>query len=869
MRGPKGIHFWYNSEVRKRIGVSVLLFLGLGGAFGLAQLIHAPVAPPETFPFLAGMKQAFEASDRPAFLEYFAEEIRIAVANEYESIKTYRLNQADFTPLSRNTQTVDGEPLYVQAVFQNDEEVLLKTWKMELARSGERWIIRAKSEAGTSVFFYKLRMPASRALRAARITVRHADFTATFENAWIFSDNITRLETGLIIVGRGRMQFAPSSDTERHQLSLRYGTSYLERRLTAAYLRFSPSFFQRNITIVPAGGRISEPTRADLERAREVFERYYGESFSISNPFVGERLSVLPQGEQAVFELETASATGFTYMYSPFAEEEVHFRSREPDQLLCYYSPDADGAGGRRMVITLGGTVDVRRTDIDLEFNPKRFYFSARARMEISARGADSQRFEFNPALEILDVIDDKGRELFFMQDKARGLLYVRFLQPLEKGQTEVFDVFYRGSLQPPPPTPAGGWSGPPPGMDGLLYTRAMNWYPSVFAEDYFLSRLRISLPPGYACVANGALAGREHSAATGGPAYIFETFKPVKGLAFFAGEFLETARDDEEFPPVSVLVSDNIRSSRRDLPAEARDIVRFYTRIFGPYPYEKLTLIRRLGPSSGGTSPAAFVLLNEMTMETEGFKSRQVRSPVDFPEYREFITAHEIAHQWWGQAVTGATYRDQWLSEGLAQYAAVRFLEARYGRAKRPELLRKSVYWTRRMSHFGPITLGARLSHLDFQAFQAILYGKTCLALYLLADLIGEEAMDRGLRRFHADFAYRPARTMDFIRSMESAAGRPLGDFFRGWFDSHELPEVAVTSRYVRDEDQAVLMIIVRQTGALLSFPLEVSWQEDKRTVRKMLTVAAAVETFSFPVSARPTKFRADPDRRIPGTVR
>ncbi len=61
-------------------------------------------------------------------------------------------------------------------------------------------------------------------------------------------------------------------------------------------------------------------------------------------------------------------------------------------------------------------------------------------------------------------------------------------------------------------------------------------------------------------------------------------------------------------------------------------------------------------------------------------------------------------------------------------------------------------------MADYGPITLGARLSYLDFRAFQAIIYGKSTVVLFLLADLIGEEALDRGLCAFQASSAYRPS---------------------------------------------------------------------------------------------------------------
>ncbi len=64
-------------------------------------------------------------------------------------------------------------------------------------------------------------------------------------------------------------------------------------------------------------------------------------------------------------------------------------------------------------------------------------------------------------------------------------------------------------------------------------------------------------------------------------------------------------------------------------------------------------------------------------------------RGPVDLPGYRAFL-AHEIAHQWWGHAVSAATYHDLWLSEGLSQYAAIRYLRMKHGNDKLPSILKK-----------------------------------------------------------------------------------------------------------------------------------------------------------------------------------
>ncbi|MCX6567211.1 MAG: M1 family aminopeptidase [Candidatus Aminicenantes bacterium] len=888
MRNLKGFYFWYNSKVlTKGWAVVLLTLLGIT-SFGQ----DSPPPQADALSFLSGMKQAFEAPDRAAYLTHFAAELRPQEDLVYDSLKlTLRMTRVVFHSASNIIEEKNGTFLFVQAVFQNDLEALFETWKLELTRDGNGWIIRAKTVMGNPTTFYNIQIPSNRVERVARFEIRHTDIEATFENVWVFYDNIPNRETGLIIIGPGRMRFSPSSETERHQLFLRYKTGVLETPLVSAYLRFSPSFFEHHIKITSAGGAAAaeEPPPGETAKARALFRRFYGDSFTVENPLVGERLSVLPQGDQAVFEFGTNVRSGFGYGCSPFSEEEIHFESRAPDQLLCLYSPAAAVDGKRQMIVSFGEKADLLRCDIDLDFQPERHFISAKARLEMAvlSPGVDNLRFNFNPDLEILKIYDPEGRELFYMQDKVHRLLYVHFLQPLEEGQTTAIDVYYRGALQPPPPTSdiqSGSWrfgplGGSGPYEDDFLYTPSAAWYPASAEGDYFLSRFRISLPPEYLCVANGELVGEEtidevrrvlSLEKIGNRIFVFETRKPVKSLAFIVGRFREAAADiDPSGPPIKVLVSENVRNLPGNMAEEARAIVRLYEKIFGPFPYEKLTIVQRVAATAGGHSPASFIVLNETPMDFAGRDRADFRSPVDLPEYKEFFIAHEIAHQWWGHAVTVATYHDQWLSEGLSQYAAFRYLKTKYGERELPSILKKSVSWTEKMSKYGPISLGARLSFFDYRAFQAVLYGKSCVVLFLLSDLIGEEALDRGLRSFQKTNAFRPVRTAQFIQAMEQASGRSLREFFRGWVDSHLLPQVSVTHQIVRDGEGYELKISVHQSANPMVFPLVVTWTEDGRPVRKILEVDAEPMVFSFRSGAKPAKFKVNPDRLVPGTFR
>jgi aminopeptidase N len=205
-------------------------------------------------------------------------------------------------------------------------------------------------------------------------------------------------------------------------------------------------------------------------------------------------------------------------------------------------------------------------------------------------------------------------------------------------------------------------------------------------------------------------------------------------------------------------------------------------------------------------------------------------------------------------------------LSEGLAQFAAAEYLKAKFGPRTYAGIVRKFVQWIEKKARFGAVTLGSRLSLLDFEAYQAIVYNKACVALIMLREIIGEKAFSAGLRDFFEKHRFKTARTSNFIKIMESASGRDLSVFFRGWFDSHLLPEVQVRHEVVKQGPGHVLKIRIHQPREVFIFPLVVSWEEGGAKVRRTLLVDAPTKDFEFATGAKPLKFKWNPDKSVPG---
>ena len=120
------------------------------------------------------------------------------------------------------------------------------------------------------------------------------------------------------------------------------------------------------------------------------------------------------------------------------------------------------------------------------------------------------------------------------------------------------------------------------------------------------------------------------------------------------------------------------VRRETLDEMREVQQMLAFYARKFGPSPYPTLGLVVAEGETPAGHSPPGLLYLQK---RPPLLRSRALpEDPANFSDLPGFFLAHEAAHQWWGQGVAPANYRERWLSEAWAQYAAALWLRERLG---------------------------------------------------------------------------------------------------------------------------------------------------------------------------------------------
>jgi hypothetical protein len=175
-----------------------------------------------------------------------------------------------------------------------------------------------------------------------------------------------------------------------------------------------------------------------------------------------------------------------------------------------------------------------------------------------------------------------------------------------------------------------------------------------------------------------------------------------------------------------------------------------YFTAHFGPYQYRQFRIVEfpryaTFAQSFPNTVPYS---------EGIGFIARVRDDNPEDIDYPYYVTAHELAHQWWGHQVPGANVQgDTMLVETLAQYSALMVMKKKYGDAKMQRFLRYELdrYLIGRSTEQKKELPLARVENQDY-----IHYRKGSLIMYALADYIGEDNLDRAIRAYRDKWAFK-----------------------------------------------------------------------------------------------------------------
>lgn len=241
-------------------------------------------------------------------------------------------------------------------------------------------------------------------------------------------------------------------------------------------------------------------------------------------------------------------------------------------------------------------------------------------------------------------------------------------------------------------------------------------------------------------------------------------------------------------------------------LAATVEDAFDFMSSRYGPPPLKNLTVTPIPGTFGQGF-PGLIYLATASYLDVADLP-QTLRDAGLASFYIDLLAAHEMAHQWWGNLVAAQTYKDNWLQESLANYAALLYLEKRKGSRAvaamleeyRRHLLAKGADGNR-VESAGPVTFGTRLSSSkNPDAWQVITYEKGSWILHMLRTEMGDAQFAKLLTELPKRFTRRPLSTEDFrllaAEFMPAKSRDPkLEAFFENWVYSTGVPALKLSA--------------------------------------------------------------------------
>ena len=429
-------------------------------------------------------------------------------------------------------------------------------------------------------------------------------------------------------------------------------------------------------------------------------------------------------------------------------------------------------------------------------------------------------KFALLPNLRVSRVMDGQAQDIYYVQEsrKEDGSFYVILPQTPEVGKPYSITIQYEGDKV----LESAG--------DGSYYVRARSsWYPNLngFGE-HALYDLTFKVPRKYKVISIGKL--REESTEQDYAVTHWVTPQPVAVAGFNYGNYqkLELADNVTGFKISGYYLTelpDNLRSysilktmAPQSMTKYALEQTRAQLQLcsffFGKIPYDEIYITEQPDFSFGQSWPNLVYL--PISAYTDATQRWMLFGKIDnkFTGFVQEVTPHEVAHQWWGHAVGWASYHDQWLSEGFAEFSAGLFLQQAVAGDWRGDYIE---FWDRLKKRIleknnygiapndaGPLWMGLRLdSPRTERAYQNVTYPKGAYVLQMLRSIMyspqdGDKpfiAMMHDFVESHRDIAastesFKAIVEKHMSKTMDLAGNGRLDWFFREWVYGTKIPK-------------------------------------------------------------------------------
>lgn len=478
-----------------------------------------------------------------------------------------------------------------------------------------------------------------------------------------------------------------------------------------------------------------------------------------------------------------------------------------------------------------------RQENIDAEI-AKNNRLSATAALEFAVPKGSARVLSFGleSVLRISSITDANGQKVAFIQEPREldSDPWLILPEPAAAGKTYNYKIAYAedSTLDSRVVYHQGV---------GLFYVTAReSWFPSFGAfDDRTHFTMHFVSPKKYQFVATGRLVKSDKG--KDGYDSDWDTDVPLGVVGFNYGDFVEKSKSDSGLNVTAYAgreIPDELKelSAQFDLaqlaggPDGDKDVaghngiseggfntaagaqfaaalslqsLRLFDYYFGHLPFKTISVTEQPIRGYGQSWPTLIFLPYDSLLDATTRHQLRIANSAEALEFYNIVAIHEMAHQWWGHEVGWRTYRDQWMSEGFAEFSASLYLQKSEPQKFRSfwDLKRKWLLSPAAGSHLpaevGPLYLNGQLnSHLEPQNAMFSIYYKGAYVLemirLLMEDRSRPEADQRFIEMMHdfvSTYANRNASTGDFEQMVEKHMGQRMDWFFNEYVYGTEIP--------------------------------------------------------------------------------
>jgi len=469
--------------------------------------------------------------------------------------------------------------------------------------------------------------------------------------------------------------------------------------------------------------------------------------------------------------------------------------------------------------------------------------FTAPATMEVLT-------FGFHPALKINKITDESGK-LLVGERTADGSIRVTTATPFVSGQPQKWTFDYEGTI-------TGSEEGPIEGLklaaiqepiSYLLY--AARWFPTVdYLTGRFTVEMKIRVPQGMRVFASGRLGtAMPATLASGKPADLYE-FKWIRAGfpgTVIAGRYVEpfTAGSGN----VKVYLTVSHQQAGNALAQTAAKQYDFFTERFGELESTHLDVVE----IPENTLPAVWAPgLAGIPGSRVGDKSGAR------------LLANTIAHQWWGAQISPRTMNDAWITNGMARYGELMFMEDDSGKSALKTALQDVSAGALAYDTI-PLSSASRLGPFTTE-FQSMTLEKGAMIFHMLRWEVGDKPFLQILKSAISQYTDRSIRSQDFVKLAEAQSQQQLTAFFSQWIDGTGAPQFTNKYAVYRLGNNKGFRTIgeIGQDLDLFRMPVELRVETDGKTEVKRVEIVGTETQFVVDTFGRPRRIAIDPNNWV-----